>query len=553
MANYYLYNKYSAVPSSYYTFGQNFQFTKIVSTDPNSFYGYNSFSFDNYEGLSEAGDYLCIIIPGGGGYRVLYSVPRADMIYMYDTDGITVAELRAFAQESTVYSKGSLRQSNIEAVDGTYPSGGEQGGYYYERGSQITAPSITTTSPATLIGVSSARISGNLTATNNGSTTRGFQWGTTVTDNSYSVGVGGVGAFSHDISSLTANTLVYFRTYATNIAGTTYGTTYSFTTSPASLPTLNTITPVTNLTVDSATISGKVLTNGGENPTTFLQWGTTVTDHTVGLGVKPVGTYSTDLAGLSIATKYYYRIGATNSGGTAYGETYSFTTLKAPTVESITPATRIASSTARLGGNLTDIGSGNTIRGFQWGTVVTENTHSLGVGGIGLYSYEVGSLTNETLYYYRAYATNEGGTVYGETYSFTTTEAGSFSETYTIVLSLRSNELLNAGAYLDIGATTLMTTLIKNNILTDSVNGIISASQSDLACLDVYDLNGNKILDFEKGDILKVGDIVRVDKDNNGTSIIKKSSGDPIYWKIVGRAFSKSGVPQLALKFREII
>ena len=94
---------------------------------------------------------------------------------------------------------------------------------------------------------------------------------------------------------------------------------------------------------------------------------------------------------------------------------------------------------------------------------------------------------------------------------------------------------------------------IKNNILADYANGIVTASQEELACLDVYDINGNKVLDFSKGGLLKVGDIVRIDKDNNGNSLLKKPNGEPRYFQIVERTFKNSGVPLLSLKYREVI
>jgi len=93
---------------------------------------------------------------------------------------------------------------------------------------------------------------------------------------------------------------------------------------------------------------------------------------------------------------------------------------------------------------------------------------------------------------------------------------------------------------------------IKANILSDYSNGIITAKHNDIACLDVYNIDGDKVLDFSKGEILKVGDIVRIDKDNDGNSLLNKPDGSPRYFQIVERTFKKSGVPSLALKYREV-
>jgi hypothetical protein len=118
--------------------------------------------------------------------------------------------------------------------------------------------------------------------------------------------------------------------------------------------------------------------------------------------------------------------------------------------------------------------------------------------------------------------------------------------------TLAQCETLYAELYKQEGGI-LLKDRIRDNILNDYQNGIVTASQDEIACLDVYDINGNKVLDFSKGGLLKVGDIVRIDKDNNGNSLLKKPNGEPRYFQIVERTFKKSGVPLLSLKYREVI
>lgn len=125
---------------------------------------------------------------------------------------------------------------------------------------------------------------------------------------------------------------------------------------------------------------------------------------------------------------------------------------------------------------------------------------------------------------------------------------------YNNILSVKKNEMLDAGAYRTIGATdTLMTDLIKASILADYANGVMSAAQKEIACTDLYYIGGTIAKTFANGQILQVGDIVRVDSDNEGTSISHKQSGAVRYFRVLGRAFSKTGVPLLALKYQEII
>lgn len=49
---------------------------------------------------------------------------------------------------------------------------------------------------------------------------------------SYSIDGSGLGSFTSSLTGLTANTTYYYRAYATNISGTNYGGTASFTTLP---------------------------------------------------------------------------------------------------------------------------------------------------------------------------------------------------------------------------------------------------------------------------------------------------------------------------------
>jgi len=95
--------------------------------------------------------------------------------------------------------------------------------------------------------------------------------------------------------------------------------------------------------------------------------------------------------------------------------------------------------------------------------------------------------------------------------------------------------------------------VVKEFVLSDYKNGVMSANQKELACLDVYDISGNRVYDFSKGDIIKVGDVVRIDRDNDGNFFFSRRRGHTRYWRVVGRQVSKVGVPKIALSLREII
>ncbi|MEO7978817.1 SprB repeat-containing protein, partial [Flavobacterium sp.] len=102
---------------------------------------------------------------------------------------------------------------------------------------KIVTPTVTTTSPATSIGATKAIAGGNVTA-DGGATVdaRGIVWATTTnptTANNTVTSGTGTGIFSSTLSGLPATTLIYYRAFATNGAGTSYGALASFTTTAA--------------------------------------------------------------------------------------------------------------------------------------------------------------------------------------------------------------------------------------------------------------------------------------------------------------------------------
>lgn len=86
--------------------------------------------------------------------------------------------------------------------------------------------------------------------------------------------------------------------------------------------------------------------------------------------------------------------------------------------------TYVGSDMAVGGGEVTHDGNGEvTARGLCWGLQpepTIEGPHTLDSCGMGQFVSEISGLSSATIYYVRAYATNEAGTAYGETKSFTT-------------------------------------------------------------------------------------------------------------------------------------
>jgi uncharacterized protein (TIGR02145 family) len=124
--------------------------------------------------------------------------------------------------------------------------------------------------------------------------------------------------------------------------------------------------------------------------------------------------------------KYYVRAYATNSKGTGYGNQLFFTTSPVePTVITDDPFP-LSPYTAVCGGEITDNGGASvTMRGVCWNTnpsvPPTINDHkTTDGGGSGIFSSNPGSLTPDTEYYIRAYATSSAGTGYGPVKTFKT-------------------------------------------------------------------------------------------------------------------------------------
>jgi uncharacterized protein (TIGR02145 family) len=181
---------------------------------------------------------------------------------------------------------------------------------------------------------------------------------------------------------------------------------------------------VTNITITTATCSGNVTSDGKATVTARgVCWSTsenpTVANSKTTNGTG-MGTYTSNITGLSPNTTYYVRAYATNSEGTAYGEQKTFTTNAQQATPSVTSGdvTNITTTTASCSGNVTsDGGSSVTVSGVCWSTSenpTVANSKTTDGADLGPYTSHITGLSPNTTYYVRAYATNAEGTAYGE-------------------------------------------------------------------------------------------------------------------------------------------
>ena len=236
----------------------------------------------------------------------------------------------------------------------------------------------------------------------------------------------GIGIFTSSILGLSPGTTYYFRAYATNNAGTSYGNQVIGTTN-AVLPTIST-TATSNITETTVT-SGGVITYDGGSPITArgVCWSTTQ-NPTIANSKTNNGTgsssFTSNIIGLAPGTVYYIRAYATNSMGTGYGNQLTLTTLATFPTISTSVASSITSTTALSGGNITsDGGSTVTLRGVCWSTSLNptiSNSKTTNGTGTGTFTSNLTGLIANTSYNVRAYATNAAGTAYGSNVSFTT-------------------------------------------------------------------------------------------------------------------------------------
>ena len=220
--------------------------------------------------------------------------------------------------------------------------------------------------------------------------------------------------------TLSPHTVYYVRAFAVNGVGVGYGEQIMITTLDG-LANVSTGV-VSNVTTTSATCGGVVSADGGFNVVARgVCWSTSATPtisnaHTVnGAGM---GAFTSQIDNLEPNRTYHVRAYAQNSSGIAYGAEVIFTTQSGLPTVSTTTVSNVTATSAMAGGMVIDDGGYPVVRrGVCYGTSTQptiSGLHTTDGAGIGEYVSQLTGLTPGATYYYRAYATNGVGTVYGE-------------------------------------------------------------------------------------------------------------------------------------------
>jgi hypothetical protein len=235
----------------------------------------------------------------------------------------------------------------------------------------VNIPTVTT-GATTAITTTTATFNGNITATDENCTMRGFVWnGSTHADpgnvapasSGYSAsenttGSYAAGAYTYNKTGLTKGATYYLRAFAKNSAGYAYGSEVSF--AMIGDPVITT-QAATSVTTSTARLQAYLNSSGGDNCT--VRWGYGTTDNTTNITnyqhyTSYSGAWQTgdspylDITGLVASKVYYFNVQASNGiADNTTGTSTSFTTesgVSAPTnVSAIMTGTTVTLSWVR--------------------------------------------------------------------------------------------------------------------------------------------------------------------------------------------------------------
>jgi hypothetical protein len=196
----------------------------------------------------------------------------------------------------------------------------------------------------------------------------------------------------------------------------------------ANAPPVVVTTAATNVLFNTATLNGTVNPNGASSTVSFdygltVAYGTNIagTPSPVN-GNSPVAV-SVNLGALTPGTLYHFRVNGINAGGTTNGNDMTFTTSAQPPLVVTTAATGVGGTSATLNGTV-NANSAPTTTAFDYGLTIPYSNSVAGVPAnlstnvATAITANLSGLTNNSVYHFRAKATNSGGTTFGNDLTF---------------------------------------------------------------------------------------------------------------------------------------
>lgn len=231
--------------------------------------------------------------------------------------------------------------------------------------------------------------------------------------------------FTADITGLEPSTTYYFRSFIRQNNVDTYGETNSFTTKE--LSSLLHTQEATSISAVSAKLNADIdLTDVQYQTKSFgFYWGTSAGSMTNKVAASEgTGSVSADLSALNPARQYFFQAYIVLNGEELKESVSSFTTKDVSSLLETLDASNVESRSAVLNAKLalSDVKYSSISYGFYLGTSETaQNTHLSGgeISG-NAFSASTTGLTPEKQYWYKAYVTLDGQTLYGTVKSFTT-------------------------------------------------------------------------------------------------------------------------------------
>ena len=348
----------------------------------------------------------------------------------------TISDLTAKVTEENLYS---ATATGLELGETYYVRGYaiNEAGVAYSTNEvkffpEMDLPNVTT-EEATNINLDSESATFNGTIVDEGDpayTERGFVYGFThnpsVENTKIEVIGSGKGQFSANVTGLEVGKVYYIRAYAINDKGVTYGSDVMLDLN-GTVPQVKT-KPATDLNIGAGTavFHGEIVSVGDP---TYTERGfvyghdhnPTVEDDNKKEGTgNGEGAFSVKVTELEINTIYYIRAYATNAVGTFYGDevVLNFNAVMPVVTTSAVTAKNIGAGTATFNGEIVSVGDpAYTERGFVYALThspTIDDTKKVVSGtGTGAFSANVTGLTMNKIYYIRAYATSDAGTIYG--------------------------------------------------------------------------------------------------------------------------------------------